>query len=72
MALKISSAHKVVAKRGTAVRAYQSGTTVRGGEVWVIARDGHETTIVSTGSSTATMDDAVALYSRTLKRLAKR
>ncbi len=43
-----------------------------GGEIWRVMTDGDTKTIVTSSSSTATMDETVSRYDKALKRLAKR
>lgn len=42
-----------------------------GRELWTIMEDHQVVTIVTSGTSASTMDNAVRTYSKTLKRLAK-
>jgi hypothetical protein len=46
--------------------------TAAGQEVWLVHKGGRRERVITTGTSAATMDDAVTIYSGALKRLAKR
>lgn len=49
-----------------------SAVTSTGREVWYVTSDGKRSTLVTSESSAAAMDDAVVAYAGALKRLAKR
>jgi hypothetical protein len=69
MAAKPTSSHPTGDKRSGATLSRKDKS---GKEVWRVAANGQFKTVVTSSSSAAAMDDAVAVYSGALKRLAKR
>jgi len=60
-------------KAGRIARSAKAGVvTPTGAEVWTVVRNGRRSTVVTSKSSAAAMDEAVRLYAGALKRLAKR
>ena len=66
----------VSAKKAKGVQvARVSNTTKKGevkGEAWRVTTENGPTTVITSPSSAAAMDEAVEIYSEALKRLAKR
>jgi mRNA-degrading endonuclease RelE of RelBE toxin-antitoxin system len=66
-----SGVEKVIGRSGP-IHVDGVSKTPRGNEVWRIRSGNYVVNVITSGSSTAVMDDAVKIYSPALKRLAKR